>query len=344
MALYSPLTRKHYGTSGADTMYGRNNTDDVFYGSAGADKMYGGTGVDTVDYSSMPVLVTGVTVDLTSGIGSGRHAEGDTYYSIENVVGSAGRDYLTGNGDANVLNGGAGMDTLAGLGGADTLIGGNGVVVDTADYGLSKSGVTVNLATNVNTGGDAEGDKLYGIEDVHGSKYGDTLTGDAYDNTLLGLEDDDILFGGGGADLLSGGIGQDTLHGGSGRDSLNGGADSDTYRFDLVEDSKYGFGDFGQPIYDIIVGFEKGIDKLDLTRIDANVLGSGDQAFKIVSQFTGQAGELTLGVAEVEDLQFYQQTLLGDVDGDAVADFAIEFNGYLPPGATAFITPDDILL
>ncbi len=343
MAFYLPGVRKHYGTSGADTMYGRNNIDDVFFGSAGADKMYGGTGVDTADYSNASWFgFVGVTVDLANGIGTGFDADGDTYFSIENVVGTGKNDVLIGNGDANVLNGGGLSDVLAGLGGADTLIGGNGD--DTADYGLSKSAVTVNLATNVNTGADADGDKLYGIEDVSGSKYDDTLTGDALDNTLLGLEGDDTLFGGGGADKLQGDIGKDTLHGGSGRDSLNGGADSDTYRFSLVEDSNYGFDDFGEPIYDVIVGFEHGIDKLDLTRIDANVLLQGNQEFNVVEQFTGRAGELILGVAEVEDLQFYEQTLLGDVDGDAVADFAIEFDGYLQPGATAFITPDDILL
>lgn len=348
MVLYLPGVRKHYGTSGADTMYGRNNIDDVFFGSAGADKMYGGTGVDTVDYSSSYVLVTGVTVDLSNGMGSGSDAEGDSYFSIENVVGSAGIDRLTGNSDANVLNGGASGDTLAGLGGADTLIGGDGPGKDTADYGLSKFGVTVNLATNVNTGGDAEGDRLYGIEAVSGSKYGDKITGDGLDNTLLGLEGDDTLFGGGGNDRLSGASGKDTLYGASGADHLDGGTEADTYVYRLVEDSKYGFDGLGQRIYDDIFGFEHKIDTLDLTSIDANALAWGDQAFTVVSQFTGCAGELTLGVAEFEDYgdsgDLYEQTLLGDIDGDMVADFAIEFNGYLQPGETALITADDILL
>jgi Ca2+-binding RTX toxin-like protein len=351
MAIYSPWVRKHYGTSGADTMSGRDNTDDVFFGSAGADRISGGSGVDTVDYSSSPTWVSGVTVDLANGIGSGWDAEGDTYSSIENVVGSAGSDHLIGNSDANVLNGGGNGDTLAGLGGADTLIGGDGPGgPDTADYGLSKYGVTVNLATNVNRGGDAEGDKLYGIEDVYGSKWDDTITGDTHDNSLLGWEGDDTLFGGDGNDSLSGDTGKDTLIGGRGRDHLAGGADPDTYVYRSVEDSKYGFDESGGRIYDEIRGFETGIDKLDLTRIDANVLAASDQEFTVVEQFTGRAGELTLGVAEPEDLgqggvgTLYEQTLLGDIDGDKVADFAIEFDGFLQPGETALITADDILL
>ena len=57
--------------------------------------------------------------------------------------------------------------------GADTLVGGAGT--DTADYSASASAVTVNLATNVNTGGDAAGDSLSGIENITGSAYDDTI-------------------------------------------------------------------------------------------------------------------------------------------------------------------------
>ena len=58
-------------------------------------------------------------------------------------------------------------DTFAGLGGADTLIGGDDSPFDTADYSASPDGVTVNLETNVNLFGHAEGDKLFGIETGH---------------------------------------------------------------------------------------------------------------------------------------------------------------------------------
>ena len=62
-----------------------------------------------------------MTVNLTTG-GTGGDAQGDTYANIENVIGSAGADALTGNGLANALNGGAGKDTMTGLAGADRFV------------------------------------------------------------------------------------------------------------------------------------------------------------------------------------------------------------------------------
>ena len=53
-------------------------------------------------------------------------AAGDTYKGIQNLLGSAFDDGLTGDGKANVLTGGAGIDTLSGGGGNDKLIGGPG--------------------------------------------------------------------------------------------------------------------------------------------------------------------------------------------------------------------------
>jgi Ca2+-binding RTX toxin-like protein len=207
--------------------------------------------------------------------------------------------------------------------------------------------VTVNLATNVNTGGDAEGDKLYGIEIVHGSTHDDTITGDANTNRLRGDFGNDVLSGLGGNDDLFGNSGEDTLIGGSGSDTLYGGINADTFVYTALEDSKYAFDEFGYRVYDQISFFEIGSDTLDLTKMDANRLRSGDQAFTVVSEFTGHAGELIVGVAALEDfgsVNFDAQTLLGDVDGDRVADFAIEFIGSLQPGATTLITADDILL
>jgi hypothetical protein len=53
--------------------------------------------------------------------------------------------------------GGAGADTLRQAAAA----------TDTADYSASASAVTVNLATNVNTGGDAQGDSLARHREYH---------------------------------------------------------------------------------------------------------------------------------------------------------------------------------
>src|SRR3546814_16071348 len=73
------------------------------------------------------------------------------------------------------------------------------------------------LATNVNHGGEAEGDRLFGLETVIGSNYADSITGS--DDVLAG----DTLYGRGGDDLLVGGAGDDHLDGGSGNDLLRGG-------------------------------------------------------------------------------------------------------------------------
>ena len=56
----------------------------------------------------------------------------------------------------NVITGNAGNNVLAGLGGADTLDGGAGT--DSATYAASAAGVSVRLATGLNSGGDAEDD------------------------------------------------------------------------------------------------------------------------------------------------------------------------------------------
>jgi len=74
---------------------------------------------------------------------------------------------------------------MRGAGGADTLIGGAGT--DTAGYGDSAAGVTVNLALGTGIGGDAEGDTLDGIENLNGSAQADILTGAAGVNVLNGL-------------------------------------------------------------------------------------------------------------------------------------------------------------
>jgi Ca2+-binding RTX toxin-like protein len=106
--------------------------------------------------------------------------------------------------------------------GADTLDGGTGI--DTAWYDEEDVAVTVNLATGVggktaaggdpdtNSNGiaDAEEDTLSNIEDVVGSSFNDSITGDANANGLYGEAGDDTLIGGLGADTLDGGTGTDT--------------------------------------------------------------------------------------------------------------------------------------
>ncbi|WP_210247285.1 endo alpha-1,4 polygalactosaminidase [Blastochloris sulfoviridis] len=118
------------GGAGSDTLidWSGNNT---FIGGAGADIMSGSAeGIDTVSYADSPISSkgAGVTVRLGSGgsvtvaAGARTDAAGDRIAYIDNIIGSRGRDTLTGNELANRLEGGAGADTLAGGGGADTFV------------------------------------------------------------------------------------------------------------------------------------------------------------------------------------------------------------------------------
>ena len=201
------------GGKGNDVLEGGEGND-ILEGGDGADRLDGGEGED--DRASYSFSNTGVTINLALGTGQGGHAEGDTLTDIENVGGSRFSDHLTGDDTHNWLAGGAGADTLDG-----------GTGGGTAGYLGSPAGVTVDLATGVGQGGDAEGDMLSSIERIEGSLFDDHLTGDDADNSLLGFWGDDILEGGAGGDWLFGGKSDDTLSGGEGDDYLDGGAGAD---------------------------------------------------------------------------------------------------------------------
>ncbi len=112
------------GDSGANVLSGLQGND-ILIGGAGADTLIGGGGNDTASYVTASDMV-GVTADLTTGLGSGGDAQGDTYAGIENLTGSNYNDVLIGKNGVNVLDGGAGDDMLYGGTGGDMLIGGVG--------------------------------------------------------------------------------------------------------------------------------------------------------------------------------------------------------------------------
>src|SRR5262245_43196852 len=114
------------------------------------------------------------------------------------IIGTNNGETLKGTGGADTIMALGGNDTLKGLGGADCLDGGDGI--DTALYSDSSAAVGVNLATGAGAGGSAEGDTLVNIENVTGSSYNDSLTGDDRANVLTGMGGNDILKGGGGTD------------------------------------------------------------------------------------------------------------------------------------------------
>jgi Ca2+-binding RTX toxin-like protein len=202
------------GGLGDDTLNGREG-DDLLEGGAGGDSLVGGAGYDTAIYLDS----SAVSISLKAGVGGGGQAAGDIYVSIENLTGGYYSDKLTGSDGANVLNGDGNADTLRGGLGADTLIGGWGN--DTADYAGSAA-IVVDLLSESASGGQAEGDALFGVENILGTSFADVIVGDGYANLLKGAPGKDTLMGDAGADTLDGGIGNDTL---------NGGAQGDVFAF-----------------------------------------------------------------------------------------------------------------
>jgi Ca2+-binding RTX toxin-like protein len=239
------------GLDGNDTLLGGVGND-TLRGGAGVDLLDGGVGQDFADYRTS---ASWVAVDLNiqdgltaqSGGGADNDALGDTLVGIESVIGSndaSHGDVLTGNAASNhligldgddTLIGGAGNDTLVSGAGADRVDGGTGTR-DLADYSGSTAWVNVDLniqnGTTAQSGGGAGnhavGDILTGIEDVNGSQYSDSLTGNGVSNRIWAYDGDDTIFGGGFYDTIDGGNGNDLIDGGSHEDSIFGGAGNDT--------------------------------------------------------------------------------------------------------------------
>ncbi|WP_103119363.1 M10 family metallopeptidase C-terminal domain-containing protein, partial [Methylopila sp. Yamaguchi] len=219
------------------TLYGINwstrSGDDLYtLASANGDGVgwtciWDGGGIDTISSAG---VAASCTIDLTAAPLTGANAGGLVSYVtgilggftiankavIENAIGGAGADKLTGNAADNVLEGGAQADVIDGGAGSDT-----------ASYRSSQFGVDVDLGrqgTRPPSGGDAQGDTLISIENLIGSNHNDRLVGltGVGGSRLDGLDGDDTLFGGEDRDVLRGGAGADRLVGNGGDDVLHG--------------------------------------------------------------------------------------------------------------------------
>jgi Ca2+-binding RTX toxin-like protein len=206
--------------SGDDTINGGSGND-FLTGGLGGDMLDGGDGFDVVSYANTPLTV-GVNILFDANLnqlnGTAGEALGDTLKNVEYIIGTQYRDFIEGDNGQNVLEGGAGDDLLFGFGGDDVVQGGAGADLldggdgnDWTSYIESTAGVQVNLETQQGTGGDAEGDRLRNLENVKGSIYEDSLTGDSANNYLDGSGGDDTFYGSAGSDTIDGGAGIDTL-------------------------------------------------------------------------------------------------------------------------------------
>jgi Ca2+-binding RTX toxin-like protein len=225
------------GTAGDDTLTGTANTEtidglagndtlrtgggnDTLRGGAGDDQIHSGTGNNIIDggegydHLYFGEATSGVSINMATGTAAGGSGS-DTITGIELVFGSSFNDTFVGNdspvgflgGDGNdTITGGAGRDHLEGNGGDDTIDGKDGV--DAVAYYSAAGAVTVNLTAGSATGG-LGNDTLINIEDVVGSVFGDTLTGNSSNNELEGSDGNDTLVSTAGGDTLNGGNGVD---------------------------------------------------------------------------------------------------------------------------------------
>jgi Ca2+-binding RTX toxin-like protein len=232
-------------------------------------------GVDGIDATDNAITFSKAQY---AALGSLHIAADDTI----TVYGGAGKDTIQGDNGTLVLQGRGGNDTLGAGAGDNTLDGGTGI--DTASYASATGGVSVDLGAG--TGTTTTGHDVYiDIENVAGSGFADTITGNSGENVLTGGSGDDILTGGGNADVLAGNFGADTFVYLSVQDST-------ANRLDVITDFSHAEGDM----------------------IDV----SGIAAFSFVQSLDHHAGELAVidqggGVYQV----------VGDVDGDGKADLTI---------------------
>ncbi|PZV40419.1 hypothetical protein B5V02_00815 [Mesorhizobium kowhaii] len=264
--------------------------------ASGSDRT--GSAFDQLDLARTDESATdaGAVDDTNSGTPEAVELHGGA--SKDQLLGGAGADRLVGGRGNDRLDGGAGNDVLKGGAGADRLVGGDGH--DRLDGG----------AGNDVLKGGAGADRLVG-GDGH-----DRLDGGAGNDVLKGGAGADRLVGGDGHDRLDGGAGNDVLEGGAGADVLMGGYGADKFQFQST-------GDTAPESPDTINDFVHGLDRIDLRLIDANTNISGDQEFSFIGDhgFSGNAGEM----------HFVDHVLSGDVNGDSIADFALQMNGTLSP-------------
>jgi serralysin len=257
------------GGAGLDTLDGGAGDDRLIY-SEGRDYAIGGAGADTMDFSGfgsavwVDLAIAGQyeawTVDQPS-ISGGTWRPIADLSSVENIVGTAYDDIVSGNSTDNVFVYAGGRDIVGGAAGADTM-----------DFSRFGSAVWVDLSTTGQyeawtvdqpsiSGGTwrAIGD-LSSVENVTGTPYDDIVAASSANN---------VLVGGGGADVIAGGQGSDRFD----YNSINEGGDT-------ISDFTPGVGNDKLDIKDMLVGYDPSTSALSdfvkLTTSGGNTIVSVD--------------------------------------------------------------------
>jgi Ca2+-binding RTX toxin-like protein len=219
-------------------------------------------------------------------------------------TGNALSNLILGNNAGNILRGEVGNDMIRGAMGDDMVHGGAG-----ADKLFGEAG---NDTLYGNSGGQRGSAADSSADFLDGGTGNDKLHGEGGNDHLLGAGGDDLLFGGAGSDKLVGGIGSDQFTGGDGADSF-----VFLSAFDVMG-------------HEFIHGFETGVDKIDLSGIDANGALAGNGTFALLGE--GQPDAPVAGSVWLESTG--SATFVhGDLNGDAVTDFRLDLWGATVTGA-----------
>lgn len=285
------------------------------------------------------------------------------------INGTSGNDRLFAEPARNsIIDAGAGADMIYGGGiGRHTLIGGEGddtyyvrsghdavvearsegvdTVIASVDYSLPDNVETLRLAAGASFGegnsldnrivGTDADDQLFGLagaDAIQSLGGNDTISGGVGADTVMAGLGDDSVSGDAGADKLEGQQGNDSIDGGAGDDLIDGGVGADWLLGGSGAD-RFTFREISMTSETIVDFTPAEGDKVSLSLIDANVLTPGDGKFAFIATeaFHRKAGELRYEIGN-EGV-----TLLGDIDGDGVADLSIFIVGQASLKAADFL-------
>ncbi|QPB43387.1 Ig-like domain-containing protein [Rodentibacter haemolyticus] len=201
---------------------------------------------------------------------------------IENLIGSAYDDVLTGNNADNNIQGGAGNDIIRGGAGNDYLNGGEGndqMYGGAGDDTFVVDNVGDSVIENANEGTDTVISSVdYTLsENIENLTLIGTTAKQATGNTL-----DNVLTANNIGNTLNGGEGNDRLIGGLGDDTLTGGAGNDTFVFQTELNGNI----------DTITDFDGG-DKIALSSVIFTALKPAMANFDDYIQYDSASGKLS---------------------------------------------------
>lgn len=322
------------GKGGNDSLTGGKGND-MLIGGSGRDTLNGMAGEDIADYSgnyaNFTITAKGngtyevvdrvgnQLTDLVSGVEwlvfddkvlDLRDMSVKALSAVNGVFGGAGTWEtfsvtpepvvleLLGTAGNDVFNVSSSTTRVAGLAGTDT-------VRSSASFTLSADVERLELTGTAAINGTGN----LNADIITGNAANNILQGMAGVDRLMGKDANDILLGGADADQLYGDAGNDRLDGGAGQDKMYGGAGADVFVFSFASDT-------ARTKSDKVLDFQTGVDKIDLSAIDADIGVAGNQAFVYGSSADG-----------VASLWMSGGYIYGDTNNDGTVDLAIYVTG-----------------